>query len=228
MKNSIQLGILLLLCCPFIKPSYAQGNKNSPLSGLFSPGVDIVQDKFEGTTTYTMTGNKVKIDGAVGTSIGKGVMSLMNNDIKVWVITFRLQLENHLTANDSSELAVILKVSVREDAPFYPMSGESLIFLVDGERLALSTEGEFNAERFATRNRESKVFARYAISKDQLETILNADQVDFRIMQGHYLEGSTQTRDKTDTSFEGSFSKKNFKAWQDFYNDYILKTPDTK
>lgn len=199
-----------------------QQSKKKGLANLLGSGVEVSEDKFDGTTTYTMTGNKVKINGAVGSSVAKGALSLLGGNAQISVATFRLQLEKHVQADGKSELSVILKVSVQDDSPFYPMAGESLIFLVDGQRLGLSTEGEYNASRFNGPNSNSLVFARYPIAQNQLEQILKAEAVEFRILQQHFLEGNTETRDKSDSSMEGEFSKKNFKAWQDFYDDYIL------
>ena len=225
MRLKLIIGCLCLASSLTTQITYSQDDKKSLFGNVFGSDVEVTHDDFEGTTTYTMTGNKVKIDGMVGSSIAKGVLGLMSRDLKVSIVTFRLQLERHITATDSSELAVILKVSVRDDAAFYPMEGESLIFLADGERLGLSTEGEYNAQRFMGRENNSVVFARYPVTQNQLEQILNAKEVKFRLMQGHYMSGNTETRDKQD-SMEGEFSNKNFKAWQDFYDDYILKTPE--
>ena len=223
MKQIINYA-LIVICAFALTISHAQKKKNK--KNLFGVNVETTHDKFEGTTTYAMTGNKVKIKGAVGNSIAKGVLGIVGGNAQVSILTTRLQLENHITKDSVSELAVILKVSVRDDSAFYPMAGESLIFLVDGDRIGLSTEGEYNAERFVGRNLNSKVFARYPITLAQLEQILNAKKVEFRIMQQHFLEGNTETRDKKDTSMEGAFSKKNFKAWKGFYQDYIINTPE--
>ncbi|MFL1013236.1 hypothetical protein [Flavisericum labens] len=208
-----------------IQSTYAQKEKKG-INGLLGVKVTTTQDKFEGTTTHRMEGNKVKIKGATGSSIGKGALGLvLGGGVKMSIMTTRLQLENHIVNDSISQLAVILKVSVKDDAAFYPMAGESLIFLVDGKRIGLSTEGEYNAERFQGINNNSKVFARYPITQEQLETIINAKQVQFRMLQEHFMDGQAKTRDKKDSSFEGEFSKKNFKAWQDFYQNYVLNTP---
>ena len=108
------------------------------------------------------------------------------------------------------------------------MSGESLIFLVDGKRMAFSTGGDFNSDAGFDSNMsfDSKTNARYPVTKSDLEKIINAEEVEFRIMQESIYEGQTEIRDKEKGShFEGFFSKKNFKAWKDFYADYIVNKP---
>lgn len=221
-----KIVLFILVCSLTIPLVEAQKNKKkNKLKELLGVKVDTKKDKFEGTTTYIMRGNTVKIKGQVGSSIAKGVLGILGGSAKISIMTTRLQLENHITKTGKSELAVILKVSIKDDAQFRPMTGESLIFLVDDERIGLSTEGKYNAEHDFQSN--SKVFARYSITKEQLEQIINAEKVEFRLIQQGLLEGASKTRDKSEsgTNMEGEFSKKNFKAWKDFYKNYVITTP---
>lgn len=216
--------VAFIVICQLPHKTFAQEKKG--LKNLLGVNVEKTEDKFEGTTTYTMTGNKVKIDGAVGSSVAKGALGLISGYGQLSILTTRLQLENHINKSKESQLAVILKISIQDDSRFYPMAGESLIFLVDDERIGLSTEGKYNSE-YNGYDSSSKVFARYPITKEQLEKIINAQKVEFRLIQSHFMDGAAETRDKAaeGATMEGEFSKKNFKAWKDFYENYILKTP---
>ena len=135
--------------------------------------VEEVNDRFEGTTTFRMKGNKVKIVGAVGSSIMKGAVSLLSksSDLQLSVMTTRLQLEKHVKRDGFEELAIILKITIDDDARFRVMRGESLIFMVDGERLAFSTDGRFNSGASYNRSGtlDSKTNARYQVTKSDLE-----------------------------------------------------------
>ncbi len=227
MKKSLLISCFILLCSFITHPLYAQKEKKSGgLKKFLGVHVEEFHDKFEGSTTYRMKGNKVKIKGAVGTGIAKGVLGIMTKNAQFSIMTTRLQLENHILKDSTQQLAVILKVSINDDARFWVMAGESLIFLVDGKRIGLSTGGDFNAQAGfdGSGSFDSKTNARYPITKEQLETILKAKTVDFRIMQEGLLQGEAAARDKKDSHFEGTFSKKNFKAWQSFYQDYIINT----
>lgn len=231
MKNAKAIAALLIYL--FINQSIVgQKKQTNIINGLLGSSVETEYDKFEGTTTHLMTGNKVKIDGGVRSSVIKGVMGLMNRDLKVSIITTRLQLENHILKDNTSQLSVILKISVEDDNRFSVGYGESLIFLVDGERIGLSTEGFFNNEdnRRVDGNLEitksSKTNARYPITRQQLIRIIEAKEVMFRILQDDYSLGQAEARDKKQTTFEGSFSKKNFKAWGDFYENYVTESTE--
>ena len=219
---------ILLISCLFLLglalQLHAQKKKKSRIKNLLGVHVEEFHDQFEGTTTYQMKGNKVKIKGAKTNSIVTGALTFFSKrrDVKIFILTTRLQLENHIIKDSISQLAVILKVSVEDGGSFQVMNGESLIFLADGERIALSTEGAFNTDDWNLDGSNTKTHARYPITKQQLEKIINAKVIDFRIMQDSFYEGKAQARDKKATSFEGSFSKKNVKAWKDFYQNYII------
>lgn len=228
MKKSVLICLSFFLL--ILKDVNAQ-KESKGLKGLLGVKVETEYDKFEGTTTHRMTGNKVKIDGGVRSSIVKGVMGLMNKDLKISIVTTQLQLENHILKDSTSELSVILKISVEDDNQFWVGNDESLIFLADGERIGLSTDGSFNNEdnRRVDGNlditKASKTNARYPVSKEQLEKIINSEEVLFRILQDEFSLGQAEARDKKSTTFEGSFNSKNFKAWKDFYEDYVFALP---
>lgn len=223
MRISICTICLLLISLTTLQSQQVKREKNG-LAGLLGTNVEESHDKFEGTTTYRMTGNKVKINGAVAGGVLKGALGLITKNPKISIITTRLQLENHITADSISHLAVIFKISLEDNGTFGVMEGESLIFLADGQRIGLSTDGAFNQDDFEL-DGDSKTHARYPITQEQIEQIINAEIVEFRIMQEGFQLGEAQARDKGDTSFEGSFSKKNFKAWQSFYQNYVINTP---
>jgi len=213
------------MCLTILSTISIQAQKEKKgIKGLLGTNVEESHDKFEGTTTFRMTGNKVKINGAVAGGVLKGALGLISKNPKISIITTRLQLENHITADSVSNLAVIFKISLEDNGAFRIMQGESLIFLADGERIGLSTGGAFNSDNFEI-DGDSKTHARYPIAQAQIEKIINAEEVEFRIMQESYQLGEAEARDKGDTSFEGSFSKKNFKVWQDFYQNYVINRP---
>ncbi len=222
-KNSALLFLLLVA----FQTGYTQKKGNGFKKALGLNKVDVFEDKFEKSITYRMNGNKVKINGAVGNSIAKGVVGLMTKNPTISILTTRLQLENHITSDGTEELAVILKVSVDDDARFWVQEGESLIFLLDGQRFVLSTEGDYNSEAGfdSSGDFNSKTHARYPILLNDLERILTAEKVEFRIMQGSLIDDEGQARDKRASSLEGVFSKKNIKAWKKFYEDYIINKP---
>ena len=56
---------------------FGQKKEKNGIKKLLGVQVEEVNDKFEGTTTYRMKGNKVKIEGAVGSSIMKGAVFII-------------------------------------------------------------------------------------------------------------------------------------------------------
>lgn len=222
----------LVILFTLIHSLNAQKSEKKGLKGLLGSNVETTYDKFENSTTYRMTGNKVKIKGGVASSIIKGVVSLLSksSSAQFSIITTKLQLESYVVDGKSNELFVILKIKIEDDRRFNVMRDESLIFLVDGKRIALSTEGSFNNDEKVSLvggdlQHDYKTNVRYAISKTNLEKIINSEIVEFRIMQSSIMQEKEKTRDKTGTHFEGTFSKKNFKNWKDFYQKYIISTP---
>ncbi len=184
-------------------------------------GIKIKQteDSFEGTKTVLMDGNKVKVDGVAQSALIKGGISVIKGGLQISRITTELNLEQFTKANGKKELSVIVSIVIKDDAGFYIDRGESLVLLVDGKRIGLSTAGEFNVSRNGTRS--SSTNARYAITEAQLKSILNGKAVQFRIINGGFMEKKEETRDKEGQYFEGSFSEKNTEAWQYFYDSYI-------
>lgn len=187
-------------------------------------GIKIKQteDSFEGSKTVLMDGNKVKIDGVAQSAVLKGALSVLRGGLQISRIKTELNLEHFIKANGTKETSVIVSIEIKDDASFYIDDEESLILLVDGQRIGLSTNGEFNASRSANRNSETN--ARYIITKEQLKSIVQAKTINFRIVNGGFMEGSEETRDKEGSYFEGSFSEKNLEAWQYFYETYVVKT----
>ena len=218
MKRILLASCIIFLCIS-IQSLHAQKKKKSL-------AIEEYHDKFEGTRTYTMKGNKVKINNAVKKSIGKGALSaLMSGRLQISASATLMNLENHFTKNNKSELSVILVVNIHDDDNFYIGKGESLILLADGERINLSTNGEFNSNYSGYTNL-SKTHARYPITRKIIEKIINAKEVEFRILQGSYKSRNQKERDKKETSFEGSFSSKNLNLWKRFYQEYIINKPN--
>lgn len=184
-------------------------------------GIKIKQseDSFEGTKTILMDGNKVKVDGVAQSALLKGGLSIIKGDVKISRISTELNLEQFTKKGGKKELSVIVSIEIKDDASFYIDKGESLVLLVDGKRIGLTTEGEFNVSRNG--NRSSKTNARYKITEDQLKSILSAKTIQFRIINGGFMEKKEETRDKEGQYFEGTFTEKNTEAWQYFYDNYI-------
>lgn len=181
------------------------------------------QDQFEGTRTVQMDGNVVKIDGAAENTAIKTGLSILNGGFALSTMATELNLEQHIQPDSADQLSVIASISIREDGQFFIDDGESLVFLVDGNRIGLSTQGEFGAQRGASRTRSSSSNARYAITKEQIKAIIDGNEVKFRIVNGGYMERTEEVRDKKDNFIEGSFTEKNKQAWRDFYSNHIQK-----
>ena len=209
MKKNLILIASLCLFFSF-KQAYAQPS-----------GIKIKQteDTFEGTKTVLMDGNKVKIEGLAESALIKGALSVLGGGLQISQIKTELNLEQFTKSSGSKELSVIVSIEIKDDASFYIDNGESLILLVDGKRIGLSTEGEFNVSRSASRN--SVTNARYSLTISQLKSILEASSVQFRIMNGGFMEKKEETRDKEGSYFEGTFTEKNKEAWEYFYNTYV-------
>ena len=184
--------------------------------------IDESTDAFEGATTVLMDGNKVKVEGLTESALAKGVLSLMSGDVQVSVIKTELNLEKYHREGAAPEYAIIVSVDVRDDANFNIGTGESLVLLVDGERMGFSTSGEFNKE-YRDYYGNSATNARYSVTAADLETIIAAEEVRFRIVQGGYMDRAEQTRDKQASTFEGRFSDRNFAAWRYFFGEYLAK-----
>lgn len=184
-------------------------------------GIKIKQseDSFEGTKTILMDGNKVKVDGVAQSALLKGGLSIIKGDVKISRISTELNLEQFTKKGGKKELSVIVSIEIKDDASFYIDKGESLVLLVDGKRIGLTTEGEFNVSRNG--NRSSNTNARYRITEAQLKSILSAKTIQFRIINGGFMEKKEETRDKEGQYFEGTFTEKNTEAWQYFYDNYI-------
>ncbi|MEQ9263563.1 MAG: hypothetical protein RLP14_10415 [Owenweeksia sp.] len=179
--------------------------------------VNKTQDKFEGTETVTMEGNKVTIDGAAESAVAKGLLGLLSGNVQISRIRTEMNLEKHTTPQ-AQELSVIVTIEIKDDAGFYIDNGESLIFLADSERVALSTQGEFGTERGY---KEHKTNARYAITKEQLQTLIHAENISFRILNGGFMERNEEVRDKDGQYFEGELSEKNVARWREFARTYL-------
>jgi len=155
--------------------------------------VETFEDAFEGTTTHTMTGNRVKIDGAGTKTAVKGVLSMLSGGFQLSITRLDMNLERHEEQGQEPELSVIVSVEIKDDSPFYIDQGESLIFLADGQRIGLSTSGEFNTQRGYE---EYSTNARYAITPEQITQITQADTVMFRLINGGFLDRAETARDK--------------------------------
>lgn len=89
---------------------------------------------------------------------------------------------------------------------FFIESGESLILLVDGKRISFSGEGSYQSREVITGNLVSE-FAYYDITKEGIETLVNAKSIEVKII-GEY-------------STTLYFTKENLERIKSFYNQFI-------
>ena len=179
------------------------------------------QDQFEGTKTVLMEGNAVKIDGAVANTALKTTASVLSGGFSVPTLSVHLNLEKHSKPDTADQYAIIATVKIKDDAQFYIDNGESLVFLVDGQRIGLTTSGEFNEQRSPNRGRRSSSNARYPVTPAQVQAILNGEQIRFRLINGGFMERSEEIRDKKNNVIEGQFTEKNKIAWRDFFQAHM-------
>ncbi|ASV30810.1 hypothetical protein [Maribacter cobaltidurans] len=195
----------------------AQESKNQNIfKQMFGVSVSETSDKFEGTTTYQMKGNRVfsQLSGA------NALSNLLFDSKNVTFNTF-LNLEKHITEDGSFELSILLKVEADNEVWVRIRKGESLIFLLDNQRLELSTSGSFNTD-YDLMDHSSVANSRYPISKEDLHKINNSEKVEFRIMLDSFQSGEAEERDRNDQHLDGKFTKKNKRVWTEFYEDYLL------
>lgn len=195
---------------------FAQKKKmQSAARVLFGIGVIESSDKFEGTTTYEMTGNKVF-------TVVSGTNALGNVIFGTKATTYDtfLNLEKHLLKDGSFDLSIILEVKAVNDVTVDIQDGKSLIFLLNDDRIELSTKGAFNTG-FDFSDSSSKAHARYPLTEEQLDKINNSDEVEFRIILDSYQSGEAEDRDKSQQHLDGKFRKKNKKAWKEFDEEYL-------
>ena len=190
--------------------------KQSIFKKLFGVSVNETSDKFEGTTTYQMSGNRVF-------SVLSGANAVVNLIFDAKSTTFKtfLNLEKYVLKNGDYELAILFSVEAHNDLFVRVMEGESLIFLFDDDRLELSTSGSFNMD-YDMVDRTSVANARYPITKEQFEKINNSGKVEFRIILDSFQSGVAEERDKNDQHLDGKFNKKNYKVWKEFYENYVI------
>lgn len=195
--------------------------KMNILKELFGVSVNETSDKFEGTTTYRMSGNKVHSELSGANAMGNLIFGTDAATFKTY-----LNLEKHVLRDGGFELSILFNVEAKNEQFAEVMEGESLIFLLDGERLNLTTQGSFNSDfDFDVNGVSSETNARYKISKSQLESINTSDKVEFRIILDSYKSGAAEERDKHEQYLDGRFTKKNKKVWNEFYENYIINRP---
>lgn len=209
--------ISLLLFLPEI--SAQEKKKKNLLKELFGVSIRETSDKFEGTTTYRMDGNKVfsKLSGS--NALGN---LLFGNDDPTFT-TF-LNLEKHILKDGNFELSILFKVNAQNEQFAKVMEGNSLLFLLDDGRLELSTKGSFNSDfDIDMSGVSSETNARYPISVNELERINKSNEVEFRIILDSYKSGAAEDRDKSEQYLDGKFTKRNKKVWIEFYEDYLTE-----
>jgi len=215
MKSGTFLFFYILIAVHF-NSAGQERKKQNIFKQLFGVSVNETSDKFEGTTTYQMQGNKVFSELSGNNALG----NLIFGGDAVTFNTF-LNLEKYVLKDGSKELAILFKVEANNDLFVRVMEGESLIFLLDDGRLNISTEGSFNTD-YDMMDQSSVANARYPITKAQFEQIKNSSTIEFRIILDSFQSGAAQDRDKNNQHLDGKFNKKNRKVWNKFYEDYLV------
>lgn len=211
------LIVTMLISLSIIPEVSAQKKKKNILKELFGVSVNETSDKFEGTSTYQMAGNRVYCDLSGANALGNIIFGTDAPTFKTF-----LNLEKHILKDGSYELSILFKVIVQNEQFATVMEGKSLIFLLDDGRLELSTQGSFNSDFDIKMNGvSSETNARYAISKSELLRITTSREVEFRIILDSYRSGVAEERDKNGQHLDGSFTKKNKKEWNEFYTQYL-------
>ena len=191
--------------------------KQNIFKDLFGVSVQKTSDKFDGTTTYYMEGNKVFSELSGNNALGNLIFGSDAPTFKTF-----LNLEKYVQKDGTYELAILFKVEAENEQFAKVMEGKSLIFLLDEERFDLNTKGSFNSDFDIDVGGVSSVTnARYTISKNQLEQINNSEKVEFRVILDSYRSGAAEGRDKDDQHLDGEFNKKNKRVWREFEEDYL-------
>ncbi|MDT7828971.1 hypothetical protein RQM65_09885 [Pricia sp. S334] len=215
MKN--YLFAITCIALLILTPVKAQKKKQNIFKELFGVSVQETSDKFDGTTTYQMEGNRVFSQLSGTNALGNLIFGTDAPTFKTF-----LNLEKQVLKNGAYELAILFKVEADNEQFAKVMEGESLIFLLDYERFDLTTKGSYNSDFDIDIGGVSSVTnARYAISEDQLEKINSSDKVEFRIILDSYQSGAAEGRDKNEQYLDGEFNKKNKRVWNEFEVDYL-------
>ena len=217
--KSIPVIVITIISLSLFLPeiSAQEKKKKNLLKELFGVSTNETSDKFEGTTTYRMEGNKVFSELSGSNALGN---LLFGKDDPTFT-TF-LNLEKHILKDGNYELSILFKVNAQNEQFAKVMEGKSLLFLVDDGRLELSTKGSFNSDfDIDMSGVSSETNARYTISVNELERINNSNKVEFRIILDSYKSGAAEDRDKREQYLDGKFTKRNKKVWIEFYDDYL-------
>ena len=101
----------ILLSLIFIQVVSAQKKKKTNiLKELFGVSVNESSDKFEGTRTYQMSGNKVYCDLSGVNAIGNVIFGTDAPTFKTF-----LNLEKHILKDGSYELSILFKVDAQNE-----------------------------------------------------------------------------------------------------------------
>lgn len=215
MKNNIQFITTVLLLVSILEISAQKKSMQSASRVLFGVGVIETSDKFEGTTTYQMTGNRI------GTELS-GVNAIGNLILNIDATTYDtfLNLEKHIRKDGGFELSIVFEVTAKNDVTVDVKKGKSLIFLLESGRIELNTEGAFNKD-FDFSDSSSKASARYPLTEEQLNEINQSDVVEFRIVLDSHQSGEAEERDNHQLHLDGKFSKKNKRVWAEFVDEFL-------
>ena len=149
--------------------------------------VEIIHDEFDDYTIYKMQGNLLSGGNFTGSVIALNIQKFINKE------------------NEISYQLVVIYVHSNW---LFIKKNESLILLIDGERIGFSGEGSStHREVLSTLVRE---IAYYEITKENLIKLINAKEIKVKIIGDQYY-------------VERYFSEDNFNNFKNFFNQYILE-----
>lgn len=155
--------------------------------GLSQAYVHVKHDEFEEVTTYLMMGNVLGKEGMLSGSVALNLVAAK--------------------PDDGSQATYGLAVQYSGSDWIFLESGESLIFLIDGERVSLHTPGSVNRDVSGSGGiRETLI---YPITPELVKEIISATEVKAKI-KGEY-------------SLVRFFTPVNFGNFKDFYYDHMTE-----
>lgn len=166
-------------------------------SAAWGAKIKTIHDEFEGTTKNTMSRTPGALLGCMPIKLfGKNEIILM------YMRAQRLKDENGKTTYS-------LMIECQAKQWFLIKSGESLILLIDGKRLKLSSEGGTSREDAGTVGSTHYETAWYDVKYWDLKKIANANEVKVKVIGKNFSQTAC-------------FKKRNFKLFKLFVTEYGL------
>jgi len=161
----------------------------------YSSSIETIRNEFDGYTIYRKEYNILSSDN-ISSSLFGGTVSLGLQ-----------KLEFDKNKYDGI-VAYSLILSYQHTDCIFIEKGESLILLIDGERLGFEGDGSRN-NRDVRYGGDIKEIAWYYITPEQIKMIMNAKEVKVRIRGSQYFA-------------ERHFNSNNFEIFRYFYNRFCI------